>query len=211
MRTRAPAPVPGPRIVGPRKRPPSRAPVERREGHLDGGTVPAVADGAPDPSFGPSGYLPERAARRARKIVLRAPLGMQWIVASVIAGLVVVVAGVLFLQRSAEPPPAPWQPVGTVDEVAPARRVDTLGVLVVAAGGRVRAFAGADGVAYCPPSNRLEAPGDRVWSLTGRGLGGTPSLDEHPTLVQDGTVYLDLTRTITGPDPSDDPVAPGCS
>jgi hypothetical protein len=211
MRTRAPVPVPGPRIVGARKRPPSRAPAERREGLLDGGTVPAVADGAPDPSFGPSGYLPERAARRARKIVLRAPLGMQWIVASVVAGLVVVVAGVLFLQRSAAPPPAPWQPVGTLEEVAPTRRVDTLGVLVVAAGGRVRAFAGADGVAYCPPSNRLESLDDRVWSLTGRGLGGTPSLDEHPTLVQDGTVYVDLTRTTAGPDPSDDPAEAGCS
>ncbi|MTV26636.1 hypothetical protein FTX61_14610 [Nitriliruptoraceae bacterium ZYF776] len=30
------------------------------------------------PEFGPSGYLPERASKRARKIVLRAPLGLQW-------------------------------------------------------------------------------------------------------------------------------------
>jgi hypothetical protein len=169
-----------------------------------------VTDGAPDPSFGPSGYLPERAAKRARKIVLRAPLGMQWIVASVLAGLIVVVAGVLFLQRSGEPPPAPWEPVGTLEEVAPTRLVADLDVLVVAAGGRVRAFADAEDVGYCATSNRLEAADGRVWNLTGRGFGGTVSLAEHPTLVQDGIVYLDPTRTTAGPTPSDEPAEPAC-
>jgi hypothetical protein len=170
-----------------------------------------VSDGSPDPSFGPSGYLPERAAKRARKIVLRAPLGLQWVVASILAGVVVVVAGVLFLQRSAEPPPAPWQPVGTVEELAPSREVNDLDALVVAAGGRVRVFAAAEGVSYCAESNRLEAGDGRMWNLTGRGLAGTESLDEHPTLVQDGVVYVDPTRTVTGPTPSDDPAEPGCS
>jgi hypothetical protein len=170
-----------------------------------------VSDGSPDPSFGPSGYLPERAAKRARKIVLRAPLGVQWIVASVLAGLVVVVAGVLFLQRSAAPPPAPWERIGAVEEVAPTRVVTDLDALVVAAGGRVRAFAAADDVRYCADSNRLEAPDGRVWNLTGRGFGGADSLDEHPTLVQDGMVYVDPTRTVAGPSPSDDPMEPACS
>jgi hypothetical protein len=170
-----------------------------------------VSHDAPDPSFGPSGYLPERAAKRARKIVLRAPLGMQWIVASVIAGLVVVAAGVLFLQRSAEPPPAPWEPIGTLEELAPTHVVEGLDVLVVAAGGRVRAFADAQDVSYCAASNRLEAPDGRVWNLTGRGFGGTGSLAEHPTLVQDGTVYLDPTRTAAGASPSDEPAEPACS
>jgi hypothetical protein len=174
------------------------------------GTVRAVADDPPDPSFGPSGYLAERAAKRARKIVLRAPLGMQWIVASLVAGVIVVVAGVLFLQRSGEPPPAPWQPVGALDEVRPTQVVEVLDVLVVAAGGRVRAFADADGVDYCPSSNRLESDDGRVWNLTGRGLGGAASLAEHPTLVQDGIVYLDPSRTIAGPGPSDEPAEPGC-
>ena len=170
-----------------------------------------MSDGSPDPSFGPSGYLPERAAKRARKIVLRAPLGVQWIVASVLAGVVVVVAGVLFLQRSAEPPPEPWAAIGAVEEVAPTRVVTDLDALVVAAGGRVRAFAAVDDVRYCAESNRLEAPDGRVWNLTGRGFAGTDSLDEHPTLVQDGMVYVDPTRTVPGPSPSDDPVEPACS
>jgi hypothetical protein len=198
------------RIVGTWKDPPSRTPA--------GGGVRSgrryrsgVSDGSPDPSFGPSGYLPERAAKRARKIVLRAPLGVQWIVASVLAGVVVVVAGVLFLQRSGDPPPAPWQPVGTLEEVAPTQVVADLEALVVAAGGRVRAFADADEVRYCAESNRLEASDGRVWNLTGRGFGGTDSLAEHPTHVQDGVVYVDPTRTVPGPPPSTDPAEPACS
>jgi hypothetical protein len=170
-----------------------------------------VSDGSQDPSFGPSGYLPERAAKRARKIVLRAPLGAQWIVASVLAGVIVVIAGALFLQRSGEPPPAPWEPIGSLEDVTPTRVIDEFDALVVAAGGRVRAFAATDDVRYCTESNRLEAPDGRVWNLTGRGFGGTDSLDEHPTLVQDGMVYVDPTRTVAGPSPSDDPVEPACS
>lgn len=169
----------------------------------------APSSGPERPEFGPSGYLPERASKRARKIVLRAPLGMQWIVASVLAGLVVVVAGVLFLQRSGDPPSAPWTPVGRVDELAASQPLDDLDAVLVAAGGRVRAFAEADGVAYCEASNRLE-DGTQVWNLTGRGLGGAASLGEHPTLVHDGTVYVDPTRITEGPAGSDETATPAC-
>jgi hypothetical protein len=169
-------------------------------------------DGAPDqrPDFGPSGYLPERAAARARKIVLRAPLGLQWVVASLVAGVVVVVAGVLFLQRASDPPPAPWVEVAEVAALEDAEVVDDLDVLLVTTGGRPRAFAGATDVTYCAASNRLEAPGGRVWSLTGRGFGGAPSLAEHPTLVQDGLLYVDPTRTVPGPASTSEPAEQGC-
>lgn len=169
----------------------------------------ASSPGPERPEFGPSGYLPERASKRARKIVLRAPLGMQWIVASVLAGLLVVVAGGLYLQRRDDPPPAPWAAVGDVDDLADSQPLAELDALLVAAGGRVRAFAEADGVAYCTASNRLE-DGTRVWSLTGRGLGGAPSLGEHPTLVHDGIVYVDPSRTVPGPTPSGEPAEPAC-
>ncbi len=168
---------------------------------------------APDatPEFGPSGYLPERAAKRARKIVLRAPLGLQWVIGALVAGLVVLVAGVWYLQSRDAPPPEPWVAVGPTDELVASRFDPELDALIVAAGGRVRAFAGADDVAYCAPSNRLEsADGTGVWSLTGRGLDGTPSLDEHPTLVSAGILYVDPTRTQPGPRGSDDPVDRGC-
>lgn len=162
------------------------------------------------PEFGPSGYLPERAAKRARKIVLRAPLGLQWVVASLVAGLVVVAAGVLFLQRGAEPPPAPWVAVGSIEDLHPARVDADLEMLLVTGGGRVRAFVDADELAYCPASNRLEAPDGRVWSLTGRGFAGVPSLEEHPTQLHDGQVYVDPTVSVPGPSPTADEVAPGC-
>lgn len=161
------------------------------------------------PEFGPSGYLPDRAAKRARKIVLRAPLGLQWVVASVLAGVVVLVAGILFLLRSGDPPPPPWQDLGAVEQVGEAREVAELDLLLVGAGGRIRAFAEAQGVSYCAASNRLESD-TGVWALTGRGLGGTDSLSEHLTLVQDGRVYVDPTRTVPGPPPSSEVAEPAC-
>ncbi len=162
------------------------------------------------PSFGPSGYLPDRAARRARKIVLRAPLGLQWVVASLVAGLVVLIAGLVLLGRGAEVPGAPWIALGAVEELPVSATEPSSGVLVVHVAGRVRAFLAPDGVAYCAPSNRLEHPDGRVWALTGRGLAGTASLPPVATLTVSGTAYLDPTAIGTPLDAVDDPAEPAC-
>jgi len=167
-------------------------------------------DPAPDPSFGPSGYLPDRAARRARKIVLRAPLGLHWVVASLVAGAVVLVAGVLLLGRGADAPGAPWVPLGTVADLPASGEDATTGLLVVHVAGRVRAFDAPDGVAYCAPSNRLEHPDGRVWALTGRGLGGTPSLVPVPTLAVSGVAYADPTAVGVTLAPLQDAASPAC-
>ena len=152
-----------------------------------------------DPGFGPGGYLPDRAARRARKIMLRAPLGLQWIVASAVAGLVVLVAGVLFLRGADEPPGEPFVAAADVAEVEPALDVADLGVLLVV-GGRVRAFPLDDaGLLWCPDSGYIESASGRVWSPTGRALDGGESLASHPTVVHDGTVYVDPTHLLDGP------------
>ena len=164
----------------------------------------------PAPEFGPSGYLPERASQRARKIVLRSPLGLQWVIASVVAGVIVLVAGVVFLLSSGDPPPSPWVGAGPIEDIGDARPHDDLDVLLVAAGGRIRAFAHAADLDYCPDSHRLESPDGRVYRLTGRGTGGVDSLTEHPTLVQDGVVYVDPTRTMPGPEPSSEVAEPAC-
>lgn len=161
--------------------------------------------------YGPSGYLPERASKRARKIVLRAPLGLQWVVGSLLAGVVLAVAVVVYLQVAASPPGPPWVAAGEVTEIGDARFDDDLGVLLVGAGGRVRALVDAADVDYCPASNRLEAADGRVWSLTGRGRGGAASLDEHPTMVHDTTLYVDVSTVVPGPAPSDEPAAPACA
>lgn len=161
--------------------------------------------------FGPSGYLPERASKRARKIVLRAPLGAQWMVAALVAGVVVVIAGVVFLLQSSDAPGEPWVPAAEVAQIGRAAVVEDGNVLLVTGAGRVRAFVAAGDLAYCEPTNRLESPEGGVWTLTGRGLGGTASLQEHPTLIHEGVVYLDPTRSLPGPDASPEPAEPGCS
>lgn len=186
----------------------------------------ALVSGAPDerpgsgdghherPEFGPSGYLPERASKRARKIVLRAPLGMHWVWAAIVAGAVVLVAGVLFLSRADDAPGPPYRSLGPLAEVTngEVRRVDGDALLLITEGGRPRAFevTGMDEAPiFCAASRRLEAPG-RVWSLTGRGLG-TPSLDEFPTLVADGTVYVDPSAAEPGPPASETTERPVCA
>ncbi len=164
--------------------------------------------------FGPSGYLPERASKRARKIVLRAPLGAQWMIAAMVAGVVVVIAGIVFLQQSSGAPDDPWVPTTEVAAIEGATVTEVTGeggVLLVTGAGRVRAFADAGELTYCQPTNRLESADGDVWTLTGRGLGGAASLEEHPTLIHDGFVYLDPTRILPGPDASSEPAEPGCS
>lgn len=165
------------------------------------------------PEFGPGGYLPERAARRARKIILRAPLGLQWIIATVVAGVVVVVAGVLFLASTGGPPDEPWVAVGRLEALDPATVPDSLEVLMVTAAGRPRAFpdAGERGLTYCARTRRIESADGGVWTLTGRGLGGADSLAQHPTLVHDGVVYVDPTERLEPPPPSDEPAEPVCT
>jgi hypothetical protein len=164
----------------------------------------------PAPGFGPGGYLPDRAARRARKIVLRAPLGLQWVVASLLAGVVLLVAGLLVLDRAGSPPGPPWVPLGPVEQLATSALDPASGVLVVHVGGRVRAFQAPDGVTYCVTSNRLEHPDGRVWALTGRGHAGMMSLAPVATLTVSGSAYLDPTAVGTPLDPLDVPAVPGC-
>ena len=178
-----------------------------------GGSVLLVhSDATPDPrpGFGPSGYLPDRAARRARKIVLRAPLGLQWVVGALVAGVVVLIAGLLLLGGRADAPGAPWVALGPVTTLPASAEDPATGLLVVHVAGRVRAFDAPAGVAYCAPSNRLEHPDGRVWALTGRGLAGTPSLAPVPTLTVAGTAYVDPTAVSVPLAPLPDPATPGC-
>lgn len=172
---------------------------------------------ADEPDFGPGGYLPDRASRRARKIVLRAPMGIQWVIGSLVVGVVVVVAGWFALRDSA--PQAPYVQVPTelargTDGVAlwedpPGGAVDAL---VVRSGARARVFAwdGAPLPVLCDASGLLEAPDGGAWRLTGRGLGGTPSLSEHPIIIDDGVLFADPTTTIEAPPAGTAPADTGC-
>lgn len=186
----------------------------------DDPTAPGAAEAAADDpqgdgqhvddlAFGPSGYLPPKASARARKIVLRAPLGIQWVVASLVAGLVVVAAGVVLLTRSSGPPGAPFEPTIAVADIDGAAALDGHDALAVAAGGPVRVYVAAADVAWCPASGRLESP-DGAWSASsGRGFG-VASLPRHPSEVHDGTLYVDFTSTVAGPAAATEPVEPAC-
>lgn len=167
----------------------------------------------PEPEYGPSGYLPDRAAKRARKIVLRAPLGLQWVVASAAVGVVLVVVTVAFAVRTTAPPGPPWVAVGPAGAVGEARYDDARGVLLVGAAGRVRAFVVEEGdpPRYCPASGHLESSDANVWTVTGRALDGGASLDRRPTLVHGGTLYLDPTRRLPGPPARDTGAVPACA
>lgn len=166
------------------------------------------------PAYGPSGYLPSKASARARKIVLRAPLGLQWVIGAIVAGLVVVVAGVLFLTRSG-PPGAPFVATVEIDDVDGATALDDLDALLVIGGGPAVAFAGLSDheLAWCEATRRVEGTVDgtpATWhGATGRGFG-VASLASHPVVVHDGVAYVDPTATSPGPRSAPEPEPPGC-
>lgn len=168
------------------------------------------------PAFGPRGYVPPQAAKRARKIVLREPMGLGWPVAAVVAGLAVMALGAVFLLTRTGPPGPPFQAVVALADVDPRGAVivaaDTGEVLVVRAGGPVRTFA-APGVelSYCPASKRLEGDGGAVWALDGRHLGGPgSSLAPLRSQVHDGTVYVDVDHPLTAPPAATVGAEPAC-
>lgn len=190
---------------------PSSAPPSNDDGAL--ADDPDVSPSA-DPDFGPSGYLPPRASARARKIVLRAPLGLQWVVGALLAGVAVVVAGVLWLTSSG-PPEAPFVATATIVDVDDAVALDEVDTLLVLAGGPAVAFADRvdHDLEYCPASGRVEGVVDGrpgTWHAgTGRGFG-VASLDRHPVVVHDGVAWVDPSRSRPGPRPADNREAPAC-
>lgn len=185
--------------------------------HPDHDDHPGHDDTPPEtPDFGPRGYLPDRASRRARKIILRAPMGIQWVIAALVVGVAVVAAGWLALRDSAPAAPfvevpielaaadggiAVWEPTGTGAEA-----------LVVTVDNRTRVFArpGGDLPVVCAESGLLEADDGRAWRVTGRGVGGTPSLRPHPTVVHDRVLWVDPTTTFEALPPDPDPADPAC-
>jgi hypothetical protein len=182
-----------------------------------------------DPDYGPRGYLPERAAKRARKIVLREQMGLQWPIAAVVAAILVLLAGAVFLATGTGPPEAPFSPVATIDEVDP-RGAEVLAagvpaseglpapaadIAVVRAGGGVRVFAVPDAeVVWCAASGRLEHGDGSVWNPNGRLVGGgagAGSLEQVAAQVYDGVLYVDVTARAPAAPPALAGEAPECA
>lgn len=165
--------------------------------------------------FGPGGYLPQRAADRARKIVLRERMALSWPVAALVAGLVVLGAGTAFLLSDGAPD-RPFTPVLPFPELprgdTATADADGATVLAVRAPGAVRVFLAPDQrVAWCAETNRLEGAQGAVWQLDGRRVGGqAPSLRPLPAEVHDGTVYAAPSQPRAALPPADRGEEPGC-
>lgn len=177
-----------------------------------------VASDVPDDQaeFGPSGYLPARAAQRARKIVLREQMGLHWPIAAVIAGVLILLVTIPFVLATQGPPGPPSVAIGPLDAIDPSgdRLVSAAGtpVLVVRAGGVLRAFVAPPADAsWCPGSRRIEDPAGRVWTAEGRLIAGDgASLDRGGAKAHEGTLFVDPTPT-PGLDPIIGDAVPACS
>lgn len=165
--------------------------------------------------FGPGGYLPPRAAQRARKIVLREQMGLHWPIAAVVAGLLIVLVTLPFVLGQSDPPGPPAVQVGPLAQIDPSGDgvVDAGGtpVLVVRAGGVLRAFVDPPaGARWCPASRRIEAPDGRIWTAEGRLIAGDgASLDRGQAQAHDDVLYVDPTP-VAGPEPIPGDAEPGC-
>lgn len=164
-------------------------------------------EAARTPEFGPGGYLPPRASKRARKIVLRAPMGLGWPLAALGASLVVVLVGAIFLLRSGPPGP-PYVRIAAVTEIAPNTAVPRAAagtdLLVVRAGGGLAVLVSPGaGVTWCPAPRQLER-GTDVWTLDGAPRSrGTAGLAPVSSTVYEGMLFVDAAVL-----PSGGPVAP---
>jgi hypothetical protein len=169
-----------------------------------------------DPDYGPGGYLPERAAKRARKIVLREPLGKGWIVASLVGAVTLAVIGVVYVLTQTGPPGPPFEDVGAIDGFDPrgATVVDAADrdVLVVRGAGGVQVFeAPGATVVWCRESRRLESADGRVWDASGRLRGGDgESLRPLPAEAHDGVLYVDPHSPAAAATPSASEEVPVC-
>lgn len=149
--------------------------------------------------FGPRGYLPARAAKRARKIVLREQMGLHWPIASLVAGVAILAIIIPFVIGLQGPPGPPAVEVGPLVDIDPSGDglvdVDGAPVLVVRAGGVLRAFLDPpEDARWCPASRRIESPAGQVWTLDGRLIAGEgDSLARGSVQAYEGILYIDPT------------------
>lgn len=168
------------------------------------------------PDFGPRGYLPDRAARRARKIVLRERMGVGWPLAAVFAAMLVLAGGVAYVVAAGRPPGPPFTLLAPVAAAPPDGAVLVEGRLLLRAGGSLLVFVApsADAV-WCPASGAIESGLlGAVWARSGRVLGGaTDPLLRVPAQVFDGDVYAhtDPGAFVPGPSAAPGAAVPRCA
>jgi len=110
----------------------------------------------------------------------RGRLGLSWMIAALVAGVVILAAG--------------WfAPVGTASSFPPgtAREVDVPGTFVGSAGGRLVAVLQEDGCMLTAADGHYRDCRGAIYDLSGAGSGGCGSLDLLPIASYKGTIYVD--------------------
>lgn len=164
---------------------------------MSGPVVPPGGGVPVDPETGERyGYLPRRAANR--KLIIRAQLGLPWVLAALsAAALLAVVAGAFLLSRPGHPG-KPYVEEGALkaypeQAVSPLR--DRTGWLDRRAG--LAAVAGP--VAYCPDDGGWVGPDGTRYDAEGRADSGA-GLTLWAVRAASGRVYVDRTHStpVTG-------------
>lgn len=122
----------------------------------------------------------------------RGRLGLSWMIAALVAGVVILAAGWYALARP-RPPGGSFVPVGAVASFpsGSAREVGVPGAFVGSAGGGLVAVLQEDGCTLTVTDGHYRDCRGATYDFSGRGTGGCGSLDLLPLTVYRGTVYVD--------------------
>ncbi|MDQ1713657.1 MAG: hypothetical protein QOE45_3107 [Frankiaceae bacterium] len=158
------------------------------------GPIVPVGGGVPvDPETGERyGYLPRKAA--SRKLIIRAQLGLPWVLAALAAAAVLAVAAAVFVLSRPDRPGKPYVDEGALrgypeQAVQPLR--DRSGWLDRRTG--LAAVAGP--VAFCPADGGWVGEGGKRYDAEGRADDGR-GLALWAVKAASGHVYVDPTRTV---------------
>jgi len=153
-----------------------------------------VGGGVPvDPETGERyGYLPRKAANR--KLIIRAQLGLPWVLAALGAAALLAVAAVAFVLTRPNVPGRPYRDEGRLSDY-PEQDVrplpDGQGWIDRRTG--LTAIAGA--VSFCPADGGWVGPDSRRYDAEGRSDSGD-GLTLWAVRAASGRVYVDRTKTI---------------
>ncbi len=122
----------------------------------------------------------------------RGRLGLSWVLAAVVVGVVVLAAGTYALLRP-HPPGGSFVPVGAASSFpqGTARAVNVPGAFVGRTGASLVAVLQEDGCSLAVDGNHYRDCRGVAYELNGSGAAGCGSLDLLLVAVYQGTVYID--------------------
>ena len=164
-----------------------------------------VGGGVPvDPETGERyGYLPRKAAQR--KLVIRAQLGMGWVIGALVAAALLAVAAVAFWLSRPNVPGKPYQDAGRLSDY-PEQAVKPLPGKDGWVDRRTGLTVVAGALSFCPDDGGWVGTDGRRYDADGRADDGR-GLTLWAGKAANGRVYVDRTTSTTVPGQSE-PLAP---